>query len=108
MTLDFSIVVETENLESASQECLLEALQSLAEQSVAPMRAREMVVINSGLIESRVCETIHARFPWVTIHSAAADVDYYAAKSLGVALTTGEASPAEKLAQRIPRQSEHA
>jgi hypothetical protein len=72
------------------------------------MRAREMVVINSGLIESRVCETIHARFPWVTIHSAAADVDYYAAKSLGVALTTGEASPAEKLAQRIPRQSEHA
>jgi hypothetical protein len=26
------------------------------------MRAREVVVINSGLIESRVCKTIHARF----------------------------------------------
>jgi glycosyltransferase involved in cell wall biosynthesis len=90
MTPDFSIVIETENLESAGQRRLLEALDSLAQQTISPKRARQVVLINSGLIEPSVAEAIHARFPWVIIHTAGEPVDYYAAKGLGVALTTGE------------------
>ena len=90
MIPDFSIVIETENLESASQRRLLEALESLAQQTISPKRARQVVLINSGLIEPSVAEAIHTRFPWVIIHTAGEPVDYYAAKGLGVALTTGE------------------
>jgi glycosyltransferase involved in cell wall biosynthesis len=87
---DFSIVVETENLQTADQQHLLRALESLARQTFSPERAREVVLINSGQVETSLTDTIHDRFPWVVIHASGEPVDYYAAKALGVALTTGE------------------
>jgi glycosyltransferase involved in cell wall biosynthesis len=90
MTPDFSIVVETGNLESAGQQRLLEALESLAQQTISPQCAREVMLINTGLVEPSVTDAIHARFPWVIVHTTGEPVDYYAAKALGVALTIGE------------------
>jgi glycosyltransferase involved in cell wall biosynthesis len=90
MIPSFSIVVETENLETATQQQLLEALERLARQTISPQRAREVVLIDSGLMERSATETIRERFPWIVIHTAGEPIDYYAAKALGVALTTGE------------------
>lgn len=90
MIPSFSIVVETENLETADQEDLLAALQGLARQTVSPARAREVVLVNSGRVEPAVVAAIRDRFPWVLVHTPAQPLDYYAAKSLGAALSTGE------------------
>jgi glycosyltransferase involved in cell wall biosynthesis len=90
MTPSFSIVVETENLESAGQQELLDALKSLARQSLSPELAREVLIVNSGRVEESVVNAIRTRFPWIAIHASAEPLDYYAAKALGVSLTSGD------------------
>jgi glycosyltransferase involved in cell wall biosynthesis len=90
MTPGFSIVMETENLETAGPQHLLDALESLARQTISPQRAREVVLVNSGRVEQSVVDAIHDRFPWVAIHASAEPLDYYAAKALGTELTSGE------------------
>jgi glycosyltransferase involved in cell wall biosynthesis len=90
MTPSFSIVVETENLETADRRRLLDALDSLAAQSISPQLAREVVLISTGRIDQLGIQTIRRRFPWIVIHTASEPVDYYGAKALGAELTTGE------------------
>ena len=90
MTASFSIVVETENLETTDQQHLLDSLEGLAHQTLSPERACEVLLINSGRVEQSVTDTIRNRFPWIAIHTSGEPVDYYAAKALGAALTTGE------------------
>jgi glycosyltransferase involved in cell wall biosynthesis len=90
MTPAFSIVMETENLETAGPQHLLDALESLARQTIPPDRAREVVLVNSGRVEQSVIDAIHDRFPWVAIHASAEPLDYYAAKVRGAALTSGD------------------
>jgi glycosyltransferase involved in cell wall biosynthesis len=86
----FSIVVETENLETADQQRLLQALDQLAHQTVPPERAREVILIDSGDVGRPAMATIRARYPWIDVHVTAEAIDYYAAKNLGAGLTTGE------------------
>jgi len=90
MTPTFSIVMESENLETAGPQQLLEALESLARQTLSPEHARKVVLVNSGRIEQSVVDAIHNRFPWVAIHASAEPLDYYAAKALGAELSSGE------------------
>ena len=40
----FSIILETENLQTAHEQRLFQALESLANQMIPPRRAREIVV----------------------------------------------------------------
>lgn len=88
--LSFSIIIETENLSSAELDGLCRSLDSIAAQTVDPSSANEVLIMESGDVPREMMERLLSQYPWLTLRSIEADMDYYAAKMRGVAMTTGE------------------
>jgi glycosyltransferase involved in cell wall biosynthesis len=86
----FSIILETENLESADRAGLLAALASILSQDLSPLTAEEVILIDSGDVPEALQRLIAEEFAWIKIHPAPATIGYYGAKMLGASLATGE------------------
>lgn len=86
----FSIIVETENLASAALAGLCRSLDAIAAQDLSPSCAKEVLILESGDLSPDLLATLSGAYPWLTVRTIAAEMDYYAAKMQGVALTTGE------------------
>lgn len=86
----FSIIIETENLSSAELTGLCRSLDSLAAQDLPPSCAQEVLILESGDVPKNLLEKLSSDYPWLMVKTITAEVDYYAAKMQGVALTTGE------------------
>ncbi len=86
--ITFSIILETENLETSDIKRLQKSIVSLAAQS--PEQANEVVLIDSGNTPRQVLNQLQLRYPWLTIKSAPPETEYYESKMLGIKWTTGE------------------
>jgi glycosyltransferase involved in cell wall biosynthesis len=86
----FSIILETENLESADRAGLMAALGSILSQDLSPLTAEEVILIDSGDVPEALQRLIAEEFAWIKIHPAPATIGYYGAKMLGASLATGE------------------
>ncbi|MBW4441729.1 MAG: glycosyltransferase family 2 protein [Plectolyngbya sp. WJT66-NPBG17] len=87
---DFSIVLETENLATADLQGLVRSLASLANQDPSPIKAREVLLIESGDIPADLLMRLTEQYPWVKVCSAPLGTGYYESKMLGAKLATGE------------------
>jgi glycosyltransferase involved in cell wall biosynthesis len=86
----FSIVLETENLAKADREALTQSLTSLSEQSLSPTEANEVWLIDSGDTPEERLRQLCQQHPWIKVHQAPSDTNYYKTKMLGAELATGE------------------
>ena len=86
----FSIIVETENLASADLGGLCNSLDAIAAQDIPPTCAQEVLILESGDVPPDLLNQLLVKYPWLSIRTVSADMDYYAAKMKGVAMTTGE------------------
>jgi glycosyltransferase involved in cell wall biosynthesis len=86
----FSMILETENLESADRAGLIAALGSILAQDLSPWTAEEVILIDSGDVPEALQRLIAEEFPWIKVHSAPDSIGYYGAKMLGASLATGE------------------
>jgi glycosyltransferase involved in cell wall biosynthesis len=86
--ITFSIILETENIETSDIDRLQKSIVSLAAQS--PEQANEVVLIDSGNTPRQVLNQLQLRYPWLTIKSAPPETEYYESKMLGLEWTTGE------------------
>jgi len=85
----FSIVYETENLESVELENIYRSLASLAAQDISPAQANEFLIIDSGDAPAEVIEQLSSMYPWITVRRVP-EIGYYEAKMMGASLVTGE------------------
>jgi hypothetical protein len=85
----FSIVYETENLESVELENIYRSLSSLAAQDISPAQANEFLIIDSGDAPAEVIEQLCSMYPWITVRRVP-EIGYYEAKMMGATLVTGE------------------
>ncbi|GFE70868.1 glycosyltransferase family 2 protein [Chroococcus sp. FPU101] len=88
--LNFSMVLETENLETADLEGIIRSLASLEHQDISPKQANEVWLIESGDLPPDLLEQLLNRFPWIQTYPAPLEITYYEAKMLGAKLATGE------------------
>jgi cellulose synthase/poly-beta-1,6-N-acetylglucosamine synthase-like glycosyltransferase len=86
----FSLIIETENLSSAELQGLGRSLDSLSAQTIPPDCANEVLILESGDLPREMVEHLCSRYPWLTVRAIESEMDYYAAKMRGVALTTSE------------------
>ena len=86
--ITFSIILETENIETSDVKRLHKSIVSLAAQS--PEQANEVVLIDSGNTPRQLLNQLQLSYPWLTIKSAPAQTEYYESKMLGLKWTTGE------------------
>lgn len=86
----FSMILETENLESADRAGLVAALGSILHQDLSPLSAAEVILIDSGDVPEALRRLIAEEFPWIKVHGAPETIGYYGAKMLGAQLATGE------------------
>lgn len=86
----FSMVLETENLETADLQGLSNSLASLVNQTFSPQRANEVLLIDSGDVPPTLLDELCQSYPWISVRSAPAGTGYYKAKMLGAELATGE------------------
>jgi glycosyltransferase involved in cell wall biosynthesis len=86
----FSMILETENLESADRAGLMAALGSILNQDLSPLSANEVILIDSGDVPDAMGRLIAEEFPWIKVHTAPDAIGYYGAKMLGAHLATGE------------------
>ncbi len=85
----FSLILETENLETADIKGLQTSIASLAQQE-AIAQANEVLLIDSGHTPPNLLTQLQAIYPWLTVKTAPPDTEYYASKMLGVEWTTGD------------------
>lgn len=85
-----SIVIETENLESAELAGLRRCLISLAQQSVPMDSVHEVLLLANGAVPSSLVETLCAEFPWLSTHGAPTSLGYYETKNYGARLARGD------------------
>ncbi|KPQ37361.1 MAG: putative glycosyltransferase [Phormidesmis priestleyi Ana] len=88
--VSFSIIIETENLASADLPGLFCSLDALESQTLSPLSAAEVLMVETGDVPPELLDTIRAQYPWVTICRIDAGLEYYQAKMRGIGLTTGE------------------
>ena len=88
--VSFSIIIETENLASADLPGLFRSIDALRSQSLSPLLANEVLMVETGDVPEAVLATIRDRYPWIKTQSIDPDLEYYQAKMQGIALTTGE------------------
>ncbi|MGB3768693.1 MAG: glycosyltransferase family 2 protein [Phormidesmis sp.] len=88
--VDFSIIIETENLASADLPGLFRSLNALQRQTLSPLLANEVLMVETGDVPEKVLATIRDRYPWIKTQRIDADLEYYQAKMQGIALTSGE------------------
>jgi glycosyltransferase involved in cell wall biosynthesis len=89
--ISFSIIIETENLASADLPGLFRSLDALESQTLSPLQANEVLMVETGDVPADLLDTIRAQYPWVSIARIDAGLEYYQAKMRGIELTTGEA-----------------
>lgn len=87
---NFSMVLETENLETADFEGIIRSLASLEHQDISPKQANEVWLIESGDLPPDLLKRLLNRFPWIKTYPAPSEITYYEAKMLGAKLATGE------------------
>lgn len=87
--LSFSLILETENLETADIKGLEKSIASLAQQPHISA-ANEVLLIESGDTPPALLQQLQSIYPWLTIKTAPPNTDYYASKMLGLEWTTGE------------------
>jgi glycosyltransferase involved in cell wall biosynthesis len=84
----FSIVLETENLETSDIKGLQKSIASLADQNIE--KANEVLLINSGNTPPNLLLQLRSSYPWLTIKTAPPETEYYKSKMLGLEWTTGD------------------
>lgn len=84
----FSIILETENLETSDIKRLQKSIVSLAAQY--PEQANEVLLIDSGTIPRQLLNQLQLSYPWLIIKTAPSETTYYESKMLGLEWTTGE------------------
>jgi Glycosyl transferase family 2 len=85
----FSLILETENLETADIQGLQRSIASLAQQ--APIdQANEVLLIDSGNTPPNLLTQLQEIYPWLTVKTAPPNTEYYASKMLGLDWTTGD------------------
>ncbi len=89
--LSFSIIIETENLASADLPGLFRSLDALKNQTLSPLQAKEVLLVETGDVPPELLNQIRQQYPWVTPRRIDPRLEYYQAKMRGVELTTGEA-----------------
>ena len=89
--VSFSIIIETENLASADLAGLFRSIDALRSQTLSPLLANEVLMVETGDVPESVLATIRDRYPWIKTQRIDPDLEYYQAKMAGIALTTGEA-----------------
>ncbi|PSF39426.1 glycosyl transferase family 2 [Aphanothece hegewaldii CCALA 016] len=87
---NFSMVLETENLETADLEGIFRSLASLEQQKISPLQANEVWLIESGDLPPDLLKQLLNKFPWIQTYTAPSEITYYEAKMLGAKLATGE------------------
>lgn len=87
---NFSMVLETENLETADLEGIIRSIASLEHQAISPKQAQEVWLIESGDLPPDLLKQLLNQFPWIKTYTAPAEMTYYEAKMLGAKLATGE------------------
>lgn len=85
----FSLILETENLETADIKGLEKSIASLAQQAQISA-AHEVLLIESGDTPPALLQQLQSIYPWLTIKTAPPNTEYYASKMLGLEWTTGE------------------
>lgn len=86
----FSVILETENLLTASAEDFKMALSSLMQQDVPLSLAQEVIVLVSGTIPNEIRTEITTTYPELKIVETDESFGYYEVKSHGAKLATGE------------------
>jgi hypothetical protein len=84
----FSLILETENLETADIKGLQVSIASLAQQE-AIVHANEVLLIDSGNTPPKLLAQLQEIYPWLTVKTAPPDTEYYASKMLGLEWSTG-------------------
>jgi glycosyltransferase involved in cell wall biosynthesis len=85
----FSLILETENLETADIQGLQRSIASLAQQAAID-QANEILLIDSGNTPPNLLTQLQEIYPWLTVKTAPLNTEYYASKMLGLDWTTGE------------------
>lgn len=88
--VSFSIIIETENLASADLPGLFRSVDALQSQTLSPLLANEVLMVETGDVPESVLATIRDRYPWIQTQRIDASLEYYQAKMAGIALTTGD------------------
>lgn len=88
--VSFSIIIETENLASADLPGLFRSLDALQAQTLSPLLANEVLMVETGDVPEKVLLEIRDRYPWVKTQRIDPGLEYYQAKMRGIELTTGE------------------
>lgn len=86
----FSMILETENLETADIRGLSQSLASLAAQTPSPAEANEVLLIDSGDTPAELLTQLQTQYPWLTVKYAPPGTEYYASKMLGAEWATGD------------------
>ncbi|MEB3292082.1 MAG: glycosyltransferase [Synechococcales bacterium] len=86
----FSLILETENLETSDVQGLLQSMASLAAQDPSPALANEVLLIDSGDTPPELLAQLQSYYPWLQVKTAPPGTEYYAAKMLGAEWVTGE------------------
>ena len=86
----FSIILETENLETSNILGLTQAIAILNHQIPSPKLANEVFLIDSGNTPKALLTQLQATYPWLTVKTAPEGTSYYESKMLGAQWATGE------------------
>ncbi len=86
----FSIILETENLETADIKGLVNSIDSLAAQTPSPDRANEVLLIDSGDTPIELLTQLQKTYHWLTVKQAPDSTQYYESKMLGALCSTGD------------------
>ncbi|MBC8121355.1 MAG: glycosyltransferase, partial [Gemmatimonadaceae bacterium] len=86
----FSIVLETENLDTAAAQELARCLEALTKQDLDVARANEVLLLDSGDVPPELYTCLRTDYPWLQVHRIRPDTGYYDAKMQGAALASGE------------------
>ena len=86
----FSIILETENLETSDLLGLTQSIATLNYQIPSPELANEVLLIDSGNTPKALLIQLQATYPWLMVKTAPEDTSYYESKMLGAQWATGE------------------
>lgn len=89
-SFDFSVVIETENLDRESIETLLSSLESIDQQTLHPTLAHQALLMNAGQVSGEVVERIEQRYEWLTVVDTPPGTGYYELKMDGFHRTSSE------------------
>lgn len=86
----FSIVIETENLGMGSIDGLKLTLDSLANQTISPLQANEVIIVVSGRFPAEHKDQILSVYPWLHFVYSDKLLEYTEAKNFGASFATAD------------------